>query len=544
MKLGHVVSITALAALIWFALLGHRDLIEPDEGRYALIPQAMVTTGDWITPRLNGYKYFDKPALQYWATAIGFSLFGESNASARLWPAFIGFVGALWILFLGTRLYGQMAGIFGFIIAISGLFYNAISHILTLDTGVAVFVVMAVGGLCLAQSQRDNQQHLRRWMLFSWAAIALAVLSKGLIGLVLPAMGVVLYTLWQRDWILWKSMEWGKGLLLFLAITSPWFIIVSRVNPEFAHFFFIQEHFERYTSTIHERTGSIWYFLPYLLIGVLPWVWITMKSLIQPTFRWRVSESNQFDSERFLWVFVVAVFCFFSLGQSKLPPYILPIMPILGLLAGKRLVTDGRDRVDAGIMLITALFFTILAWQITKFSDATLPVEMMLEVQPWVYLSAGCWLVAAVLAYLANTKRPLYFAGAGMAALLAVQSIAWGFQAIAPARSNRDMAETIKPLLSNQTKIYTARLYYYPYSLAFYLNRNLTLVDYWGEMRMGIDLEPRDWIAEDTEFIRRWENDKQAIAIMSLEGYQDFKAMELPMEIVFKGIHSIAVKKP
>ena len=90
-----ILLVTVIVAIIWFSLLGHRDLIDPDEGRYAEIPREMIASGDWLTPRLNGFKYFEKPVLQYWATAAGFSLFGESNLTARLWPALIGFLGAL-----------------------------------------------------------------------------------------------------------------------------------------------------------------------------------------------------------------------------------------------------------------------------------------------------------------------------------------------------------------------------------------------------------------------------------------------------------------
>ena len=91
-----------LIGVIWFMLPGYRDLVEPDEGRYAEIPREMVASGDWVTPRLNGFKYFEKPALQYWMTAATFKLFGESNATARLWVMAAGFAGALWMMYVAV----------------------------------------------------------------------------------------------------------------------------------------------------------------------------------------------------------------------------------------------------------------------------------------------------------------------------------------------------------------------------------------------------------------------------------------------------------
>ena len=108
-------------------------------------------------------------------------------------------------------------------------------------------------------------------MLFGWAACALAVLSKGLIGIVLPAGAVALYVLWQRDWRLLARLELGAGLALFLAIAAPWFIMVSLANHEFARFFFIHEHFERFLTKDHGRYQPWWYFLPLLALGAVPW---------------------------------------------------------------------------------------------------------------------------------------------------------------------------------------------------------------------------------------------------------------------------------
>ena len=93
-------------AVLWFAPLGSYRLFDPDEGRYAEIPREMVASGDWITPRLNDIKYFEKPALQYWATAAAYTVFGEHHWTARLWSALTGFLGVLMVFYTGGRLFG------------------------------------------------------------------------------------------------------------------------------------------------------------------------------------------------------------------------------------------------------------------------------------------------------------------------------------------------------------------------------------------------------------------------------------------------------
>ena len=189
-----------LCAVLWFGTLGQRDLFDPDEGRYAGIPAAMVDSGDWLTPRLNDFKYFEKPVLQYWGTAVSFKLLGKSNFSARLFTAMLGFSVALFSMFVAFRLYGRQAAIFTFLLCISYLMVVAFGHYLTLDMALSAFLVMGIGSLVVAHAGQPGEAHTRNWMLIGWAALALATLTKGLIAVVLPAATVVVYSLWQRDW--------------------------------------------------------------------------------------------------------------------------------------------------------------------------------------------------------------------------------------------------------------------------------------------------------------------------------------------------------
>src|SRR5436190_1024389 len=240
----------AALAIAWFGTLGLRPLYKADESRYAEIPREMVASGDWITPRLNGFKYFEKPPLQYWATAAFFSLLGEKDWVARLWTALIGFAGIAMVLVTANRLFGAPLGLY-----------------------------------------------------------AAAVLA---------------------------------GSALFLLITAPWFIAVSAANAEFAHFFFVQEHFQRFTTQMHQRVHPGWYFIPVLIAGMAPWL-VPLGHAAVRAFGQRT------DAELLLWIWALVVFVFFSASGSKLPPYILPIFPALAVLV----VTSLTRRVLIAQSLVT-----------------------------------------------------------------------------------------------------------------------------------------------------------------------------------------------
>jgi len=535
-----LVIFALVAATVWFALLGHRDLAEPDEGRYAEIPREMVASGDWITPRNNGIKFFEKPVLQYWGTAVMFAAFGVSNATARLWIALVGFGGGLWVWFVGGRLYGRLAGFLAFIATVTSLLYVAFGHIITLDMSVSVFSAITVTSLVLAQTKRDDRAHARRWMLVAWAAMGLATLAKGLIGLVLPAGTVVIYSIWQRDWALWRHLHIGKGLLVYLAVTAPWFVLVEIANPGFARFFFIREHFLRYTTTIHNRDEPFWFFLPLLFFGLFPWSFVTLEQVIKPRFSWRAGRG--FDGERVMWTFGVVVMVFFSLGHSKMTGYILPFFPVLALLAGRVLAERGATRADAWGVMGLAAVVTAGAFVGQYFIRAS-DVRVMSEIRPWM-IGAGAMLVlSALAAFRARPGRPAWVAACGVCFLIAVQLLLWGYEAKTRTRSSRAVAEAIAPWVSADTPVFSVQNEL-PHSLPFYLRRTVTIVKIKGELAMGIDLEPDLWVPTLDDFAERWRNANAPVAVVGDDYYVQLLERNLPMRIIYEEPGKRAIIKP
>lgn len=530
-----------LCALLWFGTIGQRDLFDPDEGRYAGIPAAMVDSGDWLTPRLNDFKYFEKPVLQYWGTAVAFKLFGKSNASARLWTALLGFSTALFSMFVAFRLYGSRAAIYTFGLTISYLMVVAFGHYLTLDMALSAFLVMGIGSLVIAHSGETGQNQARNWMLVGWAALALATLTKGLVAVVLPAATVVVYSLWQRDWGLWKKLHLVKGLLLFLLITAPWFIAVSLVNPEFAEFFFIHEHFNRYTSEVHSREGPIYYFIPFLLLGVSPWLITSLRPLVRPGFRWLPDKPGQFDPERFMWTFAVVTFCFFSLGQSKLPGYILPILPVIAVISGSKAAAGDSLAGDRWIILVFGLALIAGAFGIEQLASRHYPAEQWASYRPWIIGSGLLLLLSFTVLSIRKVSQLPAFAAAAVLSLASGLLIISGATSLAESRSSRVVADIITKTLPAGAPVYAFQ--YFPEAAAFYLGRPITIVEYEGEMAMGVRLEPEKRINSQDEFLAEWQNLDQAAVVIKLNRLKNLKVDALQGKVVYKGPKTMVIIK-
>lgn len=531
-----------LSGLVWFALLGHRDVIDPDEARYSEIPREMVVSGDWVTPRLNDLKYFEKPAFQYWMTAISYELFGISNASARLWLAIAGFATALFTGFLAGRLYGRELVPTAFILTLSTLLFTAVGHIITLDMTLTLSMTLAMGSLILAQHYRADSKANRNWMLLGWAAIAMAVLTKGLVGLVLPGTAVFLYMLWQRDWILLKHLHLVKGLILLLLLTVPWFYQVSMANDEFLRFFFIHEHFERYTTDVHERAGPVYYFIGIFLLGACPWLVLNLTALFKPDFSWKAPTQPGFASARLIWVYIATVFIFFSLGHSKLPPYILPIFPFVALLSAAKLRQLERIKGDQWILLGLSTLFLATGIFVTKFASSKIPEALYADYRPWIIAGSAC-LFAGTGALFRFKMQPMKAIPiTGVFCLLGFQMFLWGFQALASSRSSADEAVAIQTRFPQGVKVYAVGNY--PQALPFYLNRTVTLVLPGGELTMGATAEPEKTVPSFEAFADLWAQEKEAVAVMEPGTFEHLTSLQVPMEILFQDPRRIVVTKP
>ena len=540
-----VILASALLALAWFLGLGHRDLFQTDEGRYAEIPREMLASGDWVTPRLDAIKYFEKPPLQYWATAAAFSVFGESNATSRLWTALLGFLGILMTAFAGARLFDRRTGMFAAVILTGSIYYAIMGHFNTLDMGVTFFMCGSLFAFLLAMDAPDTRRR-RVWMYIAWGLAALATLSKGLEAVVLPGAVLLLYVALTRDWRRFGQLHVFGGLLIYLVIAAPWFVLVSLRNPEFPQFFFVHEHFQRFLTTVHHRVEPWWFFIPILLFGLFCFLPQSLRAFARLFRRGTyVVAMGRFNHTLFLWLWCGFVFVFFSLSDSKLGSYILPIFPALAVLVGREL-TELRRRDAMWSALLCIALALVALWQgpeLQKRSDG-LPLELYQAFLPWlaggVVLVLLLSLVGFLLAYFNRVTSALGLLAAGL--FLGTQALAYGAQALSPVYSQRSLADQIAPYDDPAVPFYS--LQDYPQSLPFYLNRTLIVAAYQGELEFENDQQAGKWISDLDAFASQWRSDKQALAVMPPETYDELQKQGLPMTVIGRDPQHVAVRKP
>ncbi|WP_313952403.1 glycosyltransferase family 39 protein [Accumulibacter sp.] len=530
----------ALAA-VWFGTLDQRALVRPDEGRYAEIPREMVASGDWVTPRLNDFKYFEKPALQYWATATGYTLFGIGEWTARLWPALTGFLSILLVWWTGRRLWGATAGHLAAAILASSLLFVVLGHLITLDMGLSFFLQVAWTGFLFAQQGERSES--RRWMLLAWAGLALAVLSKGLVALVLVGATLVGYTLLNRDLSPWKRLSPLAGLALFLVIAAPWFVAVSLANPEFPQFFFIHEHFDRFLSTVHRRDEPGWYFFAVYALGALPWTLLLVHTLLKS---WGRHAAGSFSPERFLLLWIVATFAFFSVSGSKMAPYILPIFPALALLGGQHIAALSRRAwlLHLALLAVLAAAALALAPRVLSMAGQSYSLAMLQGVRDWL-LGAAAVSLASVLAAMFLVWKHRHAAAATVLAIGGVLSTSAGLLGhdhLSTFSSARSLAAQALPRLKPGRPFYSVD--YYEQTLPFYIQRTLTMVATENELSFGIDQEPQKWIPTIEEFKLRWHDDRQAYAVMVIDVFEKLLAEGVPMTEIARDRRYVMVEKP
>jgi len=540
---GRTLLLVLLLAVVWFGPLGYRTLIKSDEGRYAEIAREMHASGDRVTPRLNDLKYFYKPPLQYWATSAAYGVLGESEFAARLWPALTGFLTVLFAGFAARRVFGEVYALPVAAVLASSLWWVGMSHLNSLDAGVASFLGMALFALLLAQRDGVARGAERAWMLGCWAAMALAVLSKGLIGLLLPGATLVVYTLLARDWALWRRLHIVPGLVVFLAIAAPWFVLVTRANPEFFHYFFIHEHFERFLTSVHRRTAPWWYFVPLALAAVLPWL-LALPAAAVGAVR-RGAQRNGFRPALFALLHAAVILLFFSASSSKLPSYVLPLVPALALLIGLWL-PGARRRV--------VLALAASAAALGAAGVAMAPFGARLAKEAWLvdaYRTFAHWIGAGAAVLLAGAvafavlelrgRRTAGIVSLAAGACIAILVAASGHEAIGRLTSARELVRTVGHEFAADQPFYSVR--YYDQTLPFYLKRTVTLVDYDDEMEFGLRQEPHKAVPTLDEFMKRWEADRAPSAIMGPDTYDVLSGAGVPMRVIWKDPRRVLVVK-
>ena len=473
------------ATVLWFLPLGSYRLFDPDEGRYAEIPREMVASGDWVTPRLNELRYFEKPPLQYWATALTYEAFGQHEWSARLWVALSGFLAVLLTAWIGTRLFGALTGALAALVQGGSLLYLGLARISTLDMGLTATLELALAGLLLLAQPSGREESPRLGAVLLAVGVALAFLSKGLVGILIPGATAACYLLLRRDWsLIWRARPWWTMLAL-AAIALPWIVLVEHRNPGFAQFFFVHEQFARFLTRVHQRYQPDWFFVPVLLLGFMPWTPL-LGSIARRSWRDSVAGDGRC---LMLAIWILFSFIFFSVSQSKLIPYILPLFPALSLLAGRTLALAEPVQVRRAFWIAGGLWAAIGLLALGLWTSPTMALRLDLPEGPAVPAVAISFLTVALIilfaAWFVRRRGVLpATAVATMGSVLLVSALLLVADRLPAQRHNRNLdrgrggaPERAHCLLLRQCLSAAA---------AFLLRRTCTLVRYRGELDFGL----------------------------------------------------------
>ncbi|HEU4626379.1 MAG TPA: glycosyltransferase family 39 protein [Steroidobacteraceae bacterium] len=535
-----LVAVTFVWGVLWFALLGAHALFNPDEGRYAEIPREMLASGNLLVPRLNGIIYIEKPPLQYWASVASYRLFGVSDWSARV-P--VGIAGLLTILlvygFVG-RVWGKAAAWRASLVGGSMLLPVLMAHHLTLDTSLTLFTTAALAAFCLAQIESSHPGRSHRWMLIAWVAAALGVLTKGIVAVFLPAVTLVVYSLLQRDRRVWRRLSLRAGLPLFMLVAAPWFIGMSREVPGFLDFFFVREHLQRYLTTIEQRQEPWWFFLPVLLVGLLPWVPSAVRALATG-WRSRVRRGD-FDMRRFLWCWVVVTVVFFSASDSKLVPYILPVYPPLWML-----MASGDEAAERRDTARTAWVLAICGVLLASFAIAQPALAhrfgvsaYSLTLRPALFVIAFVLIVGAIASRRARRDLELAHIAIAATAFASVATLLYAARGLTPLYSGEPLARAVAGEVGS-APVYAVRTY--DQTLPFYLGRTVTLVAERNEMDFGLRLEPWRSIESWAEFAAQWRGAPQAFAVVDERDLEELRNRGLSLYVRARAGREVLVSR-
>jgi 4-amino-4-deoxy-L-arabinose transferase-like glycosyltransferase len=480
-------ALLVLCGLLFFTRLGVHGLTDPDEGRYAEIAREMLVLKDYLTPHLNFLPYLEKPPLVYWLTAVSLSLGGLNEWAARAIPALSALAGVWAVYWLAAKLWGARAAFLAGLVTATSSGYFLLARILTLDMSLTCFMTWGIGLAYIAV--RNQERHLLPW---AYLALGLAVLTKGPVGVVLPALIFLIWFMARKQWGgIWHLWHTG-GVLLLAVVVLPWYILVGWRNPDFWRYFFWHENLQRFLAPQIHAGQPVYFYVGALAAGFLPWVFLL-------PWAWQASvpeaPSPEARQDRFfLVIWFGVIFLFFSLAQAKLFPYLLPGLPPLAMLLARSLSGNPDSphfqRASWRWALRCWLFLSLLSLLILMIVTAFFPSLgdkiAFLGPYPWVY---GLILAVTASLLLAGWPAPghrLYLLVGSALLLSLVLLFAW--EKTATTRSPRPLAQSIRAHW--QAGAIIVGFHYYSQAVSFYTQQPLFLFQTRGELEFGLEQQP------------------------------------------------------
>jgi len=339
-RIGWAILILATLYVCYFSHLGAIGFVGPDEPRYAWIARDMAEMGDWVTPRLYGKPWFEKPPLFYWGAALCFKLFGVSEAAARLPSAISALLATLALAWLAWRVYEAETARWLLLLLPTTVGMIGFSHAAATDMPFSAMLTIAMvcAAVVLGLTRNENSPVIPQapWLaliLFGFF-LGLAVLAKGPAGIILVGGAIFFWALFTKRWRDAFRLFHPAALASFFVTALPWYILCARRNPDFLRIFIIEHNFKRFLTPEFQHIQPFWFYVPIALLALIPWT--PMLSIVVKDFRWSPGmEYSRNSPGLYLACWIAFTFLFFSASSSKLPGYVLPAVPPLGLLVSQ-----------------------------------------------------------------------------------------------------------------------------------------------------------------------------------------------------------------
>lgn len=476
-----LVAALGLCAFLYFFALGDIAFLGKDEPKNAQAARSMLERGDWVTTRLQGEPWFDKPILYYWTAVVGYRLFGVSELGARVGPALAALLTLCFTAGLARRMLRPQphaAALAVFVLG-SSLEYFWLARSAVTDALLACFVTATLVAWWRA---RESDQALR-WFVAAGAAAGMAALAKGPVGIALPALIIGADLLLGRTLAPLRPGRIAAAVAAFLAVAGPWYTLVTlRSEGRFFRDFILHYNVERFTTENLPHPGPFYYYLPVLLLGPFPWSAFLPGAGIRIAREWRQLPPAERGAIRFLLLWIGVPLLFFSFAGSKLPSYLLPTLPAIALLLTREIVSVVIEahRGRARPLAIGAFCFALVAGGIaggTLFYLMERDPILLAPAFPFSIVLAGT--AVAALAGLGLKRPGLVLGSIGAAAFLApLAAVSWALPAAENYASARQIALRAVALAPPGAPLLAYR--FYDNSFFFYTNER---AERWWERR-------------------------------------------------------------
>lgn len=520
--------LTVLISVLFGIMLGCYPLASPDSARYAEISREMVVAHDYLTPHLNNVKYFEKPPLFYWMQAAAIKTFGTSELAVSLVNALMALLCCLVVYYAARRLYDRLSGLLAAMLLATSSVFFALTRVITLDMTFTLFLTASCASFLLGNHEIIKiRQNCYRWAMYVFAGLAL--MTKGLIGVIFPAAIIFIWVLCFNKWRNLKNYCILSGVIILALIAVPWHILVQLKNPEFARFYFIEQHFLRYLTDYAGRGEAWWFFPAVIILGIYPWTCFMVQALKYQITR-LIKQYRQQQHTMFFILWAVIIYVFYSFSNSKLIPYLLPVFPPLAILIGNYLASNFQNSKRWEMKLGFNMFFVInliggIAAGIYVFNADTLAFT-----KTSLYILALLLVVSGIITNF--IYRRLGLRQGLFTLILTFMLVLIGLNPIITVANNhalKPLIITLQHKLSPQDEVVSYNNYYQ--DLPFYLQRQITVVNSFGELSFGVaHQDVKDWMIDTKTFLNRWSSSKRMFMIADIG---DFESLIKETKITF-----------